>query len=181
MKKTLLSILLSAIAFSINAQQLYNLTKGEITFFSKTPVEDISAKNVKPASLINLATLDIVVQMQIVHFKFPNSLMEEHFNENYMESAKYPKANFTGKINENIDYTKDGAYKITATGKLTIHGVTKNVTLTGTLTKKGTNLTLISEFDVALADYNIEIPSIVFQKIAEKIKVHANMIYDQKK
>jgi len=182
MKKTIsiISILTLSIlnAFS---QDLFTVKSGEVSFYSKTPVEDIAAKNKKPASILNTANNEIVVQMQIVNFKFPNSLMEEHFNENYMETTKFPTAKFNGKFNEKIDYTKDGVYNVTATGKLNVHGVSQDRTLTGKLTINKGELKLESNFDIALVDHKIEVPRVVFAKIAEKINVSLLLNYMQKK
>lgn len=97
--------------------------------------------------------------------------MQEHFNENYIESDKYPKAIFKGKINEKIDFTKNGTYDISATGDFTLHGVTKARTLKGKLTVNQGSLNITTDFDVALADHKIEVPQIVFVKVAQVIKV----------
>jgi polyisoprenoid-binding protein YceI len=104
-------------------------------------------------------------------FEFDKKLMEEHFNEKYMESDKYPYATFSGKVNETIDYTKNGTYKVTLTGKLDMHGVVKDRTIEGTVTIKDGEISFESKFIVALKDHNIEIPSIVAQNIAETVEV----------
>ena len=97
--------------------------------------------------------------------------MQEHFNENYMESEKYPMGTFKGKIMEVIDYTKNGTYDVTAKGQLTLHGVTLPRDLKGKLTVENQKISLISSFEVKLVDYKIDIPKIVFAKIAEVISV----------
>jgi hypothetical protein len=182
MKKVLLiTTMLFCCCVSLFSQQLYTTNTGVISFFSTTPVEDISASNKKVTSILNGKTNDIVFQMQIIQFKFPNSLMEEHFNENYMETSKYPKASFQGKINETIDFTKDGVYNVTATGNITIHGVTQHRTIAGKLTISEGKIKLDSVFEVALVDYKIEVPTVVFNKIAEKIKVTLAINYELKK
>lgn len=104
--------------------------------------------------------------------------MEEHFNENYMESQKFPNSIFKGKINEKVDYTKDGENKVTVTGKMEIHGVVKDVTIDGTLTVKGTELALSSKFKVKVADYNIKVPSLYVKNIAEVVDVTLNSILE---
>ena len=159
------------LAGSLRAQGIYLTNKGETTFFSETPVEDISAVNKNSVSIINTATGDVAVQMVMKQFDFPNKLMQEHFNENYMDSDKYPKAVFKGKLVEKIDYTKNGTYDVSATGDLTIHGVTKPRTLKGKLTVAEGTISINAEFDVALVDHNIEVPQMVFVKIAQVIKV----------
>jgi len=100
--------------------------------------------------------------------------MQEHFNENYMESDKFPTASFKGKINDNVDLTKDGTYKVTASGTLNIHGVEKPRDIEGSVTVKGGNVSLSSNFRVKLEDHKIERPSVVFQNIAETIDVKIN-------
>src|SRR3954470_16358545 len=109
-------------------------TTGKVQFFSETPLENISAVNSNVSTLINTNTDSVFVRMKQTGFVFKNALMQEHFNENYMESTKYPLATFRGKINEKVDYTQDGSFLVTSTGKLTLHGVEKIETIKGTLT-----------------------------------------------
>ena len=148
-----------------------------IKFFSETPVENISATNEAVTSILNTSTDSVVMKVPINAFIFPKSLMQEHFNENYLESKKYPNANFRGKMNEKVDFTKSGENKVTCTGNLTIHGVTKPVTLTGTLKVSDGKVILDSKFSVKVKDYNIEVPKLVFQNIAEEIQVTVNATY----
>lgn len=155
----------------LSAQQLYSATNGTVTFFSKAPLEDIEAKNEKSQSIINAATGEVAVKVPIKGFVFPNSLMQEHFNENYLESDKHPFATFKGKINETIDWNTNGAYPVTATGKLTIHGVERNQTIAGKMQIADGKINLTTDFIVALADHQIKVPSVVFMNIAEKIAV----------
>ncbi len=171
--KTSLIILLFVLNIwaGLSAQNLFSTSTGETTFYSETPVEDISAVNKFGQAIVNIATNDIVVQMNMKQFDFPNKLMQEHFNENYIESDKYPKAIFKGKINEKIDFTKNGTYEVSATGDFTLHGVTKNRTFKGKIVVSSSSLDITTDFDVALTDYKIEVPQIVFVKIAQIIKV----------
>ena len=118
--------------------------------------------------------------LSIRSFKFEKAFMEEHFNENYMESDKYKTAVFKGRINEKIDYSSDGSYDVTATGKLNIHGVEQDRTLKGTIVIKDNTITLESAFKVALKDHNIEIPKIVASNIAEEVDVKTLIIYKPK-
>ena len=158
-----------------------------ITFFSEAPMENIEATNKGAIIVLNTNSNDLQVRVSIQNFKFKNSLMEEHFNENYMETDKkgpkdangavtYPNRNaiFKGKINEKIDYTKDGENKVTVTGKMEIHGVTKDVTIDGTLNKTGSELVLHSKFKISVADYNIKVPSMYVKNIAETVDVTIN-------
>jgi polyisoprenoid-binding protein YceI len=177
MKKIITSIaLLFLVLGQSKAQNLYSTNGGETSFFSSTPVEDISAVNKTVQSILNTTTGEIVVQMAMKQFTFPNKLMQEHFNENYMESEKYPKAIFKGKINEMIDYSKSGTYDISATGDFTIHGIARPRTLKGKLTVAQGSISIMSEFDVSLTDHKIDVPKIVFVKIAQTIKVKNSLV-----
>jgi len=178
MKKLFLLALLF-IGFHSNAQ-LYITTTGEVSFFSKTPMEDIEALNKNVSSIINTSTNEVAVQMRITNFVFPNKLMQEHFNENYLESEKFPSATFKGKIKESVDLTVPGTYPISAVGSATIHGVNRPIELKGTIVSTGSSLALTCQFDVKLVDYKIDIPKIVFAKIAEVIKVSSKLTYTKK-
>lgn len=156
--------------------QLYATKVGETSFFSETPVENIAAMNKTVGVILNTATNDLVTSMKITSFDFPNKLMQEHFNENYMESDKFPVGTFKGKIVEKIDFTKNGSYDVTAKGQLTIHGVSQNRDLKGKLTIDNHKITLVSAFEVKLVDYKIEVPKLVFSKIAEVIAVKTTYI-----
>ena len=173
--------ILSALLFShtcVSAQNnLFSTKKSEFSFFSKAPLEDIAAKNSNATSILNIANNELVVIVPISKFVFRNKLMQQHFNENYMESEKYPHATFKGKINEAIDFSKPGIYDVSATGILNIHGINRERTITGKLTVADKQLLLDSSFDVLLKDHNIEIPRLVFNKIAEKIAVSAKINY----
>jgi YceI-like domain len=170
MKNALLTVVLASASFASYAQ-IYKSITAETNFFSETPVENISAVNKKGIFLLNAEKGDLALSMRMKDFDFPNKLMQEHFNENYMESEKYPNATFKGKLNEKVDFSKDGTYDVSTTGDLTIHGVTKPRTLKGKLTKAGGKMSIICDFDVSLADHNIEVPKIVFVKVAQVIKV----------
>jgi YceI-like domain len=160
-------LLLSSKSFG----QMYATQSGETSFFSDTPLENISAVNKNVGVIINTATNEVGISMKMSGFEFPNKLMQEHFNENYMESEKYPVGTFKGKIMESIDYTKNGTYDVTAKGQFTIHGVSVPREMKGKLTVENQKISLISNFDVKLIDHKIDIPKIVFAKIAEVISV----------
>lgn len=166
-KLLLISLLISGESFG----QMYTTQAGETSFFSETPIENISAINKTVGAIINVATNEIAVSMKMSAFEFPNKLMQEHFNENYMESEKFPTGTFKGKIIEPIDYTKNGTYDVTAKGKLSLHGVSVLREIKGKLIVENQKISLISNFDVKLADHKIDIPKIVFAKIAEVISV----------
>ena len=165
--------------FSINqaGQDIYACKNAVVTIYSKAPVEDIDARSDKGTSVFNTATGELAFSVPIRSFKFDKARMQEHFNENYMESDKYPQATFKGKINEKPDVTKDGTYPVTAAGIFEVHGVKQTRTITGKLTVKGGAISLSSEFMVACKDHQIEIPKLVFYNIAENIRVQVNATY----
>lgn len=162
--------------FSALQAQLYRnkADAGIITFFSKSPLENIEASNRKVTIVLKTTTNDIQFGVTMLSFKFASSLMEEHFNENYVESDKYPTCTFRGKINETVDYTKDGEYKVTVKGTLDLHGVTKEIEVPGTITVKGNTITVNSKFNIKIADYKIKVPSMYVQNIAEEVEVTVN-------
>jgi hypothetical protein len=179
MRKISLFLLALTFVTSVKAQ-IFKAKDGgtEVTFFSSSPLEDITATNKGAIVVLNTTSGDIQVRISIANFKFKNAMMEEHFNENYMETEKkvgdaYPNRNavFKGKINEKVDYTKEGETKVTVTGKMEMHGVTKDVTLEGTITKKGTEMIVFTKFKIKVADYNIKVPSLYVKNIAEVVDV----------
>jgi polyisoprenoid-binding protein YceI len=141
-------------------------------------MEDIEAKTANATSIITTAKNDILFMIQVKSFTFKSSLMQEHFNENYMESDKFPESKFIGKINESIDWKKDGTYNVTVTGKLNMHGVDKDRTIPGTISIKSGVITVASQFDVACKEHNIQIPSVVTEKIAEFVNVKVSGSYN---
>jgi hypothetical protein len=173
MKRILLTLSILTIAAIANAQ-IYLAKECEIRFFSGSPMENIEAVNKASKPILNALTGDVQAKIVMQAFQFEKSLMKEHFNENYVESDKYPDAIFKGKINEKIDYTKDGTTKVTVTGKLNMHGVEKEKNIEGTVTVKGQQVILDTKFNIHIADYNIKIPSVVVKNIAEDIEVKLN-------
>lgn len=171
------TVFISSIIFfvcceTLKAQNIYSCTNGEVTFFSKAPLEDIQAASKGLNSILNTSNNEIVFIVPMTSFKFKKSMMEEHFNENYIESHKYPNAVYKGKINENIDYSKDGEYEVTSTGTLALHGVDKTRTEKGKMIIKEGKISIHSEFTIAIKEHNIEIPKLVVQNIAEIVKVN---------
>jgi hypothetical protein len=165
--------------FSTNqaGQDIYVCKNAVISIYSKAPIEDIEAKTDKGTSVFNTATGEIAFSVPIRSLKFDKALMQEHFNENYMESDKYPQAAFKGKLTEKPDLSKDGTYPVNATGTFEAHGVKQTRTIAGKLTVAGGVISLSSEFMVACKDHKIEIPTLVFHNIAETIKVQVNATY----
>jgi hypothetical protein len=165
--------------FSTNqaGQDIYVCKNATVSIYSKAPIEDIEAKTDKGASVFNAATGEVAFSVPIRSLKFNKALMQEHFNENYMESDKYPQAGFKGKLVQTPDVTKDGVYPVMASGIFEVHGVKQSRTIPGKLTVSGGAISLSSEFMVACKDHKIEIPTLVFHNIAETIKVQVNASY----
>lgn len=156
--------------------QKFSVEKSFVSFYSHATIEDITAENTKSVSIFNPATGDIAFSIPIKEFEFAKSLMKEHFNEKYMDSEKFPKSTFQGKIT-GFDSKATGAQNVKATGKLTIHGETKEVDLPGTIEVQGTKLAMKSKFIVKLEDYKIAIPQLMWQNIAEQVEVTLDFTY----
>jgi len=160
-------------SFSAEAQR-YMTKNGNISFFSEAPMETIKADNNQVNAALDAQTGDIVFKILIKSFQFPKALMQEHFNENYLESDKYPNSIFRGKITNlsTIDFSKEGTYDTEIDGDMTIHGVTKAISEKGTFTvESGEKIHGKSKFLVKVADYDIKIPGTVINNIAESIEV----------
>lgn len=169
-----------ASAFTFKATGDKYMTKnGKISFFSHTDMEDIKGENNKVASVLDSKTGKIQIEVLIKSFVFKKALMEEHFNENYMESSKFPKSKFDGKIDDlkAINFDKDGTYKSTVSGNLTMKDKTNAVKANGTFTVKGGKLNGKAVFKVFLADYNITVPAVVKDKIAKEIEITVDLDY----
>jgi hypothetical protein len=172
--KNRLAIFLILFACSgIISAQNYTSQAMHISFYSSTPVEDIKADANDGIGIINSTNNKVAFSVKIRSFQFPKKLMQEHFNEKYMESDKkgYEIASFIGVIQDKVDYTKDGVYKVNVKGKLKVHNVEQERTLPGTIEIKNGKLKITSNFKVKVADHNIEIPSIVTANIAEVVDV----------
>ena len=152
------------------AQGKYLTKQGDISFSSNTPVEDIEAENNQVLSVLNTKDGTIGIAILMKSFMFEKSLMQEHFNENYVESDKYPKATFKGTIQDYNTY-KTGTHKVLIHGDLMIHGVTKKVEINATLTKEKQQILLNGTFPIKITDFKIEIPSAVTNNIANTVDV----------
>jgi polyisoprenoid-binding protein YceI len=163
---------------SLAAQKIYSTKTGSISFFSSAPLQDIEAKTSEVESKL-AANGQIVFTLLIKGFQFDNQKMEDDFNEDYMESSKYPKASFKGNITNinQIDFSKDGTYPAQVKGDLTIHGVTKPITADGTIEVKGSKVIARSKFNIAVKDYNIG-GALVGKKIANTIAITINCEYE---
>lgn len=167
-----LSIFIGATICAIG-QSKYFTKAGKISFFSKSSMENIEAVNNKVVSVLDIATGQIEFAVLMKGFEFEKALMQEHFNENYVESDKYPKAIFKGMIENSkaILLTTDNVTTVKVNGTLTMHGVTNPVNTTATITVKSGVVAASCNFSIALVDYKITIPAIVAEKINKKIAV----------
>lgn len=173
------SIILSFLLFlgSLTFAQKLLVKDGQAKFLASVPtaLEEVAATNNSVSAVLDTKTGDVAVQALVKAFKFKVPLMEEHFNENYLESDKYPKSMFKGKV-LNFDASKLTAAKTTyqVEGDFTLHGVTKHIKIPATIAKVNNKLVVAAIFTIKAADYNIKIPSLVKQKVAEDVKIWAN-------
>lgn len=181
MKKIAILFTVFMVTFSLANAQKYMTKGGTIKFSSDTPMEKIEAVNRQVNSALDFSTGNFVFKVLIRGFEFPKALMQEHFNENYMESDKYPNSTFNGKITniKDVNLAKDGIYKVEADGDLSMHGVTNKVKVNGTLEVKAGKVLGIATFNVAPKDYNISIPKAVIKNISEAISVDITIPLDK--
>jgi len=182
MKKILIAAVVFVSCNNALMAQKYFTKNGNISFFSKTDVEDIKANNNQVMSVLNAQNGDMQFSVIIKSFHFEKALMEEHFNENYMESDKFPKSTFKGVVTNiaTVNFAKDGTYPVTVTGDLTMHGITSKTSSKGSVEIAGGKITGKSVFIITLADYKIAIPKLVENKISKTIEITVNCLYDQK-
>ncbi len=183
MKKLLFAFLSFIAMQTVNAQDVFLTRTGKIEFHAGTSVEDVDAVNNEVTSMVNNKTGEIVFNVLIKSFHFKRALMEEHFNENYLESSKIPKATFKGKITDlsAVNFAKDGTYKATVTGELNLHGATQQVTMPATVTIAGGNIRGQASFKIKPEDYKIVIPSLVQDKVAKVVDISVDCLYEPKK
>ena len=178
MKIICVLVLVGAMTLQLSAQK-YFTRDGKISFSSAAPLENIEAVNNKVSSILNVETGEMEFAVLIKSFHFEKALMEEHFNENYMESTKYPKAIFKGKISNlsDVNFSANGSYRVSISGDMTIHGVTKPLETSGMINVSSADIHATSDFDITVADYNIEIPKVVRDNIAKIVQVHVEIQY----
>lgn len=175
MKKIIIIVgILLFTAGLISAQKFYT-KNGKINFdaTSSSSPERVEGVNRTATCVVDAASGAMQFAVLMKGFAFERALMEEHFNENYVESHKFPKAEFKGSIvnNSSVNYSKDGSYIVTVKGKLTIHGETKDVETQGKLIVDKGKINAIADFSVLLADYNISIPGLVADKVSKTAKI----------
>jgi polyisoprenoid-binding protein YceI len=179
MLKLTWTLILAALALQLSAQK-YSSQKSLVTFFSDGAIEDITAKNTQSIGMVDVATNSVAFSIPISNFEFEKTLMKEHFDEKYMETEKYPKSTFQGKIT-GFDPKKKGVQNAKAKGKLSIHGVIKEVELPGIIEVTADNkIQINSTFIVKLEDYKIKIPKLLWQNLAEQVEVKIDFTLLQK-
>lgn len=178
LKNIIVSIFLACLPVMANAQK-YITRNGSISIYSETPVETIRADNNQVAGALDISTGEMVFEVLSRSFHFERALMERDFNENYIESEKYPKSTFKGRIVNlsDVDFTKNGNYKVNVKGDLTIHGKTREINEPGTIMVSNGNIQADSQFHLVPEDYDIKIPGVVRNKINESMQVTVSMKY----
>ncbi len=177
MKQIFLSLLLITFMVSGVQAQKYITKTGHIRFFSTTPMEDIEAHNRQVNAALDAQTGELVFKAMMKSFQFEKALMQEHFNENYVESDKFPNSTFKGKIVniKDVDFARDGKYEVTIEGDLTIKDATNKIKEKGTLEINGNKVIGLSTFNILIADYNIKIPAAVANNIAKSIRIDVDV------
>tara|TARA_R110002050_G_scaffold244253_1_gene380806 strand:- start:230 stop:769 length:540 start_codon:yes stop_codon:yes gene_type:complete len=179
MKKTLFISFGLVFSLAASAQKL-STRNAEVSFFSATPVENIDATNQQVSSILNLDNGQFAFLVPIKAFQFEKALMQEHFNENYMESGQFPTAKFTGEIVDykKISLDKDGKYTQVLAGTMTMHGVSQEIKQEVMITVKGGKLSLKSDFNILASDYKVEIPAAKADNISNSLAVKVSATYD---
>ena len=175
MKKILALLFVAITCHGVAHSQLYMTRTGFIGFYSKTPFEDIKAENSQVYAVIDAGKKNIAFAVLLKGFVFTKELMQEHFNENYVESDKYPKATFSGAYTGDVPLDKDGVYRVRVKGNLTLHNVTRPIDEPATLEVKAGKLIGKTEFNIKPEDFQITIPSVVRDKIAKMVTVHVQI------
>lgn len=174
MKNTCILLLCLLLTTLASGQERFLTKTGTISFFSKLPLENIQAENSQVLSIVDATSGQMAIAILMQSFLFEKALMQEHFNENYVESDKYPKAIFKGNI---LDFDKITASetKVQVKGKITIHGKTKEITIKAIAQKTAEAILMTGDFYLTLVDFGIAIPSVVKNSISEKIKVNFSL------
>ena len=169
----IVSIVLITAFQALNGQDRVYTKNGQINFFSKAPLESIEAKNQNVTCVLDTKSGQVQFVVLMKGFEFRKALMQEHFNENYVESNKFPKGEFKGQIlnNGEINYSHEGTYTAKVKGMLSIHGETKEVETTGTITVKDGKVSINSAFSILLSDYKIAIPALVKDKVSNNVAI----------
>lgn len=176
----LLFLLLLLVSFRPPAS-LFVVKSSTVQFRSEAPLETIVAANKAMNGLLDLATNNFAFKVPVSAFAgFNTDLQRDHFNENYMEADKFDDVQFQGKIVDDVDLNTDGSHRVKVKGAMTIHGVKSDLIITGTIARKGKSISIHADFDVVLANFSIDIPRVVMQKIAPVIKVTVDATLEPK-
>lgn len=162
------------------AQGRFFTKTGNISFFSKTDLEDIDAHNRSVTCVLDTKTGNVQFSVLMKGFEFKKALMQEHFNEDYIESDKYPKAEFKGQVlnNDNIDYSKEATQQVKVKGQLSMHGQTNEIEVDGAIAVKDGKLSITSEFPVTIADYKIQVAAFAKNKVAKTVSVKVSCLLE---
>ena len=183
-QKLTVLLLLAATPFGLSAQKWF--TRDAKVYFDATSAnspERIEATTKSGTFVMEQTSGRLEASVLIKGFQFEKALMQEHFNENYLESSKYPKASFKGKIDDlsKVKFNQDGNYTTTVSGDFTLHGVTKPVSVPATFSIKGGKISMNANFKTVLTDYGISIPSLVADKLAKEAKIAVSGTLEQMK
>jgi polyisoprenoid-binding protein YceI len=180
MKPAFFSLLVMLSCIVTYAQDRLLTRNGSISLYSKTPLEDIEANTHTAVSALDKKTGQLEFGVLIKSFTFDKALMQEHFNENYLESDKFPKSIFKGQIEDisKVNFDRDGSYPVSVTGELIIHGQSRTITTPGTITILNGAAMAEAQFNITLSDYKITIPSLVQNKISKTVKIAVHLKYE---
>ena len=174
----LINLILIFTGFASYAQK-FQIKSSVTSFYSQAPLEDIEASTKETKGILDSDAKTFFFKVPIKSFVFNSELMRDHFNENYMESEKYPNAIFKGKINGPFNLSVDGSYPVVAVGEINMHGVKNNVSIPSVILVKNGTPSVESTFMIKLKDYKIDIPTVVFNKIAEEVEVKIAAVLDK--
>jgi hypothetical protein len=180
MKKTIFISFFLLLIIAGNGQAYVTKT-GFIRFYSDSPLEKIEALNRTVNVALDAGTGDLVFRVLMKSFVFEKALMQEHFNENYVESDKFPNSTFLGKVTniKEVNFSKDGTYPVTIDGKLTIHGETRQISEKGTFEIREGRVSGKAKFNIALSDYKISIPGAVTDNISKIIEITVDVVLEK--
>jgi hypothetical protein len=177
----ILGMLIALTMHSLSAQKKYETRTGKVIFESHTAVEQFYAENNQVASIlkVNGTTKTVAFNVMMRSFKFQKALMEEHFNEKYVHSEKFPSAKFAGEIVDDIDLSKPAVYKnVNIKGTIILHGITRPINIIATLeVKSDSEIKGSSSFRINPKDFEVEIPSLIDEKVAKEILVSVDVLY----
>lgn len=163
--------LLISVSNVANAQNRYKIVFPNVNFFAGTPLEDIDGTSDKLVGILDAEKMGFAFRIAMNSFQFPRALMQEHYNENYLETEKFPNADYKGQIEGTVDWESDGIYDVRTLGQFTIHGVEKAYDIPAQIIVKDGQISIKAVFDIVLEDHDIKRPKIVMLKIADRAKV----------